>query len=50
MISHIDRGMSCALPATMRSGGQFMVNAGRSYRALTLGKPDHVDLGLVRVR
>jgi putative lipoprotein len=44
----IDERMTYAVRATIREGERLMFTTDRSYRVLTRGHPDHVDLVLVR--
>ena len=44
----IDERMTYAVRATIREGERLMFTTDRSYRVLTRGNPDHVDLVLIR--
>ena len=44
----IDERFTYAVRATIRERGQLMFTTDRSYRVLTRGHPNHVDLVLVR--
>ena len=44
----IDARMTYAVRATIRDGGRLMFTTDRSYRVLTRGYPNHVELVLVR--
>ena len=45
----IDERMTYAVRATIRSAGKLVFTTDRSYRVLTRGRPDHVELVLVHV-
>ena len=44
----IDQRFTYAVRATIRERGRLLFTTDRSYRVLTRGSPDHVDLILVR--
>jgi putative lipoprotein len=46
--TEIDERFTYAVRATIRDGGRLMFTTDRSYRVLTRGSPNHVDLVLVR--
>jgi len=46
--AEIDERLTYAVRATIRDGGRLMFTTDRSYRVLTRGNPNQVDLVLVR--